>query len=42
VDDNDTESQVAAATGAYLSVSTFVAVPNNDPLVCERNHVFPS
>jgi hypothetical protein len=29
-------------TGAYLSVSTFVDVPNNDPLVCDRYHVFPS
>ena len=37
-----TESQFALANGAYLSVSTFTPVPNNDPLVCERNHVFPS
>jgi hypothetical protein len=37
-----TVRQSAAAAGAYLSVSTFAAVPNNDPLVCDRYHVFPS
>jgi hypothetical protein len=31
-----------ATTGAYLSVSTFVLVPNNDPLVCDKYHIFPS
>jgi hypothetical protein len=40
VEDKDTANQLAA--GAYLSVSTFADVPNNDPLVCDRNHVFPS
>ena len=42
VEDKDAPRQSALATGAYLSVSTFTLVPNNDPLVCDRYHVFPS